>query len=161
MIIGVIGGEAGSIDEERVAYEVGQEIASRGHDLICGGRQGIMREACRGARDAGGHTIGILPGEDVGDMNEFVEFPIITGLGHARNTIIPRTAAAVVAIGGRYGTLSEIAFALIAGKPIAGIRTWQLIGPDGEAPPVIPFDSPAEAIDYCERAAAPGGNDVH
>ena len=161
MIIGVIGGESSSMDEERVAYEVGHEIARRGHALICGGRHGIMREACRGAREAGGHTIGILPGEDVSDMNEFVEFPIVTGLGHARNTIIPRTADAVIAIGGRYGTLSEIAFALIAGKPIAGLNTWQLVAPGGEAPPVIPFDPPAEAIDYCERAAAPGGNHVH
>jgi uncharacterized protein (TIGR00725 family) len=153
VIIGVIGGETGSTDEERVAYEIGLEIARRGHVLICGGRHGVIREACRGAREAGGHTIGILPGIDRSDMNEFVEFPIVTGLGHARNTIIPRSADALVAIGGRFGTLSEIAFALIGDKPVAGIRTWQLLSPEGEAPPIVPFDSAAEAIDYCERAA--------
>jgi len=156
VIIGVVGGESGPIDEERVAYESGHEIGRRGHVLICGGRHGVMREACRGAREAGGHTIGILPGENRDDANEFVEFPIVTGLGHARNIIIPRTADALVAIGGRYGTLSEIAFALIGNKPVAGIGTWQLLSPAGEAPPVIPFDSASEAIDYCERATAPG-----
>jgi uncharacterized protein (TIGR00725 family) len=84
-------------------------------------------------------------------MNEFVEFPVVTGMGFARNAIIARTADAVVAIGGRYGTLSEIAFAFAAGKPVAGIGTWNLALPDGEAVPVITCDTAVEAVDYCEQ----------
>jgi uncharacterized protein (TIGR00725 family) len=151
VIIGVIGGEQATPEEEQLAYEVGKEIARRGHVLVCGGRGGVMRAACRGAREAGGHTIGILPGEDASEANEFVEFPIITGIGFARNAIIARTAEALVAIGGRYGTLSEIAFAFIAGRPVAGLRTWQLTTPDGEAVPIVACSSPAEAVDYCEQ----------
>ncbi|MCE7927747.1 MAG: TIGR00725 family protein [Dehalococcoidia bacterium] len=154
MIIAVIGGETSSSDEETAAYETGLEIARRGHVLICGGRQGVMREACRGARNGGGHTIGILPGEDRSDMNEFVEFPIVTGMGFARNTIIARTADALVAIGGRYGTLSEIAFAFISGRPVAGIGTWALSLPSGELAPIASCRNAREAIDYCERAVA-------
>ncbi len=153
MIIGVIGGEQATPEEEQLAYEVGREIGRRGHVLVCGGRGGVMRAACRGAREAGGHTIGILPGEDASDANEYVEFPIITGIGFARNAIIARTAEALVAIGGRYGTLSEIAFAFIAGRPVAGLRTWQLTTPDGEAVPIVFCQTPQEAVDFCERLA--------
>jgi uncharacterized protein (TIGR00725 family) len=153
VIIGVIGGEQATPDEERLAYEVGREIGRRGHVLVCGGRGGVMREACRGAREAGGHTIGILPGEDASEANEYVEFPIVTGIGFARNAIIARTAEALIAIGGRYGTLSEIAFAFIAGRPVAGLRTWELRTPDGEAVPIVACHSPAEAVDYCEQFA--------
>lgn len=153
MIIGVIGGEQAAPEEEQLAYEVGLEIGRRGHVLVCGGRGGVMREACRGAREAGGHTIGILPGEDASEANEYVEFPIVTGIGFARNAIIARTAEALIAIGGRYGTLSEIAFAFIAGRPVAGLRTWELRTPDGEAVPIVPCGSPAEAVDYCEQFA--------
>ncbi|MBE7519313.1 MAG: TIGR00725 family protein [Thermoflexaceae bacterium] len=154
MIIAVIGGESSSHDEETAAYETGLEIARRGHVLVCGGRQGVMREACRGAREAGGHTIGILPGDDRSGMNEFVEFPIVTGMGYARNTIIARTADALVAIGGRYGTLSEIAFAFLSGKPVAGIGTWTLALPSGQEAPLARCRNAREAIDYCERASA-------
>jgi len=153
VIIGVIGGETSSPGEGEVAYAVGFEAARRGHTLICGGRDGVMREACRGARDACGHTIGILPGDDRKGMNEYVEFPIVTGMGFARNTIIARTADALVAIGGRYGTLSEIAFALICEKPVAGVGSWELVSPTGEAAPVVPCSNATEAIDYCERNA--------
>lgn len=154
MLIAVIGGEASSIEEEAAAYEAGFEIGHRGHVLICGGRQGVMREACRGAREAGGHAIGLFPGDDRTDMNEFVEFPIVTGLGFARNTIIARTADAVIAIGGRYGTLSEIAFAFISGKPVAGLGTWNLAAPGGEEVPIARCRNAREAVDYCERAVA-------
>ncbi len=154
MIIAVIGGESSSHDEETAAYETGLEIARRGHVLVCGGRQGVMREACRGAREAGGHTIGILPGDDRSGMNEFVEFPIVTGIGYARNTVIARTADALVAIGGRYGTLSEIAFAFLSGKAVAGIGTWTLVLPSGQEAPLARCRNAREAIDYCERASA-------
>ena len=153
VIIAVIGGEAASKEEERAAFEAGSEIGRRGHVLVCGGRMGVMREACRGAREAGGHTIGILPGEDRSEMNEFVEFPSVTGLGFARNTIIARTADALVAIGGRYGTLSEVAFALICERPVATVGTWNLELASGETAPIVACASAREAVDYCERAA--------
>lgn len=153
LMIAVVGGDPCTAAEGELAFAVGQEVGERGHVLVCGGRGGVMREACRGARTAGGHTVGILPGEDASEANEFVEFAIATGLGHARNAVVARTAAALVAVGGRYGTLSEIAFALVLGRPVAGLGTWTLLSPSGESPPVVPFDSPAEAIDYCERAA--------
>jgi hypothetical protein len=152
-MIAVIGGEGTTEADARHAYEVGRELGRRGHVLVCGGHGGVMLEACRGAREAGGHTIGILPEEDASRANEFVEFPIVTGMGAARNVIVARTADAVIAIGGRYGTLSEIAFAFIAGKPVAGIGTWALALPDGESVPVVATESAAAAVDVCEAAA--------
>jgi hypothetical protein len=87
-----------------------------------------MEAACRGAREAGGVTIGILPGADRGAANRFVEVAIPTGLGEARNAVVVRSADAVVAVGGGYGTLSEIAFALKAGKPVVGLGGWEIEG---------------------------------
>ena len=153
-MIGVIGGETCTPAEGETAYAVGRELASRGHTLVCGGRGGIMREACRGARSADGVTVAILPGDDRSDMNEFVTVPIVTGIGFARNTIIPRTADALVAVGGRYGTLSEIAFALIAGKPVVTMGSWDLTLPDGATAPLVSCDDAGAAIDACERLAA-------
>jgi uncharacterized protein (TIGR00725 family) len=157
MMIAVIGGEVSTESDADRAYEAGREIARRGHVLLCGGRGGIMAAACRGAREAGGHTIGILPGDDRSDANEWLEFAIPTGLGHARNTIIATAADAVIAIGGRYGTLSEIAFAMIRDKPVAALGSWELIMPGGEAAPIVPADSPSEALDYFEALAAEKG----
>ena len=153
-MIGVIGGETCSPAEGEAAFAVGRELAARGHTLVCGGRGGVMREACRGARSEDGVTVAILPGDDRSDMNEFVTIPIVTGIGFARNTIIPRTADALVAVGGRYGTLSEIAFALIAGKPVVTMGSWDLTLPDGATAPLVPCDDAGAAIDACERLAA-------
>ena len=153
-MIGVIGGEACSDAEGETAYAVGRELAARGHTLVCGGRGGVMREACRGARSQDGVTVGILPGDDRSDMNEFVTTPIVTGIGFARNTIIARTAEALVAVGGRYGTLSEIAFALIAGKPVVTMGSWDLTLPDGATAPLVACDDASAALDACERLAA-------
>jgi len=153
MIIAVIGGSEANTAELQLAYDAGFEIAHRGHTLICGGAGGVMREACRGAREGGGKSIGILPGKDRADANEFVDFPIVTGLGFARNTVIARTADALVAIGGKYGTLSEIAFAFICDKPVAGLHTWALSAPDGEATPIHVCETAAAALDYCESTA--------
>ncbi len=160
-MIAVIGGEASSEDDARHAFEAGREIARRGHVLVCGGRGGVMREACRGAREAGGHTIGILPGDDASEANEYVEFAIATGLGFARNTVIARSAEAFVAIGGRYGTLSEIAFAFIAGKPVVGLGTWDLRLPNGERVPLEACENAAQALDRCEAAILEGRARVH
>ncbi|MCU0645959.1 MAG: TIGR00725 family protein [bacterium] len=121
--------------------EVGYQIAQRKAILICGGLGGVMEAACRGAKQEGGTTIGVLPGIDKFSANKFVDIPIVTGIGEARNSIIVRTADALIAIGGKYGTLSEIAFALAFGKPIVGLQTWQ--GING----IIQSASPAEAVE--------------
>ena len=153
LIVGVIGGERSEGDGAALAYAVGRELGARGHTLVCGGRGGVMREACRGAREAGGLTIGILPGEDASDANEFVDVPVITGIGHARNAIVARTAHALVAVGGSYGTLSEIAFGLIAERPVVALGSWELRDGQGREPPIVRASSAAEAVDACERLA--------
>ncbi len=154
MLIGVIGGDEAQSDSLRLAYEVGREIASRGHVLVSGGRGGVMRESCRGAKEAGGLTVGILPGDDLSDANEFLDIPIITGIGFARNSIVARTANALIAIDGSYGTLSEIAYGLTAGRHVVGLNTWELRDGDGNEPPIERVESAAEAVDACERAVA-------
>ena len=146
MIIGVIGGEQADDDASSLAFEVGARIGRSGHMLITGGRGGVMRAACEGAKSTGGTTIAILPGDDLFDANEFVDIPIITGLGFARNTIITRTANALVAIDGMYGTLSEIAFALISGTPVIGLGTWEMRSGHGLEAPVIRASTAAEAV---------------
>jgi uncharacterized protein (TIGR00725 family) len=103
-------------------------IAERGALLVCGGLGGVMEAACRGARAAGGTTLGLLPGADRAEANPHVTVAVPTGLGEARNALVVRAADAVVAIGGGYGTLSEIALALRAGKPVIGLGTWDIDG---------------------------------
>jgi uncharacterized protein (TIGR00725 family) len=107
---------------------VGRELAGAGAVVVCGGLGGVMEAACRGAREAGGRTIGILPGTDRTAANEFVEVAIPTGLGEARNALVVRTADALIAVGGGYGTLSEIALALKAGKRVVGLDSWDIDG---------------------------------
>ncbi len=125
-MISVIGGEAGGPEALEAAETVGREIARRGATLACGGRGGVMEAACRGAREAGGHTIGILPGRGHEDSppNPHVEFPVFTGMGFARNVMVVLSGDAVIAIDGSYGTLSEISYALIHETPVVGIDTW-------------------------------------
>jgi uncharacterized protein (TIGR00725 family) len=106
------------------AFELGRGIAERGAVLICGGLTGVMEHAARGAHTAGGLTVGLLPGDDPGEANAFIDIAIATNLGHGRNAILARTADGVVALGGGLGTLSEIALALRAGRPTVGIHTW-------------------------------------
>jgi uncharacterized protein (TIGR00725 family) len=124
--IGVIG--AGSCDEmtATMAYDVGKGIALAGYALVCGGLGGVMEAACRGAADAGGVTIGILPGDTIAGANPFVSIPIATGMGPARNVIIVRSSRALIAISGGSGTLSEIAFALQLGVPIVSLKSFIL-----------------------------------
>jgi len=153
MLIGVIDGNGAEGEALTIAREVGREIASRGHVLVCGGRGGVMHEACRGANEAGGLTVGILPSDDLADANEFLDIPVITGIGFARTSIVARTANALIAIDGSYGTLSEIAFGLTAGRHIVGLRTWELRDGAGREPPIERVGS---AVDARERAA-PGG----
>jgi uncharacterized protein (TIGR00725 family) len=142
----VIGPGEARPEELEAAEEVGRLVAEAGAVLVCGGLGGVMEAACRGARSAGGLTLGILPGRDRREANPYVEVAVPTGLGEARNTIVVRSADAVVAVGGAYGTLSEIAFALKAGTPVVGIHTWEL-SRGGEADSgVVQAASAAEAV---------------
>jgi len=125
--IGVIGDGVSDDKTYQVAYEVGQLIAERGATLVCGGLGGVMEGACKGAKSKGGLTVGILPSEDREWANPFVDVAIPTGLGEARNTLVARCADAVIAVGGQFGTLSEIALALKMKKPVVGIDTWELV----------------------------------
>ena len=124
--IAVVGPGKPTAAEYDTAREVGVALAEEGAVVVCGGLGGVMEAACRGAKSAGGATVGILPGTREEDANEWVDLPLPTGLGEARNAIIVRVAAGVVAVGGGYGTLSEIAFAMRAGKPVVGIGTWEI-----------------------------------
>jgi len=145
-VIGVIGGSAPTAEEQSTAEAVGRALAERGAVLICGGRGGVMEAACRGARSAGGLTIGVLPGTSRAGANPYVDIPIVTGLGEARNVIITRTAKAVIAIGGSYGTLSEIAFALAFGTPVVGLGTWEMKREGHPSPPIAHAATPEEAV---------------
>jgi uncharacterized protein (TIGR00725 family) len=109
-----------------VAEEVGRELASRGCIVVCGGLGGVMEAACRGAKEAGGTTVGILPGSDRAAANRWVDLALPSGLGEARNALVVRAADALVAVGGGFGTLSEIALALKAGKRVVGLDTWEI-----------------------------------
>lgn len=145
MRISVIGGSEVDEDVASVAEAIGREIATREHTLICGGLGGVMTAACRGAREAEGETIGILPGTDPGEANPHVETAIVTGLGDARNALVPLNGDAVIAIDGAAGTLSEIGHARIHGRPVAGIGTFDIPG-------VEAVDTPEAALDYVEAA---------
>ncbi|WP_336036237.1 TIGR00725 family protein [Halobacterium yunchengense] len=146
MRVSVAGGSTPPEAAKRHAREVGRLLAERGHVLVCGGLGGVMRAACRGASDAGGHTIGVLPGEDRRAANEYVDTAIATGLGHARNALVVLNGDAVIAVDGSGGTLSEVGFGAVYDRPIAGIGA-----PD--APHVEAVDSPREAVEYVERHA--------
>ncbi|MBM3127320.1 MAG: TIGR00725 family protein [Chloroflexi bacterium] len=126
LLISVVGARKCDAKTYALAEEVGFELARRGATVVCGGLGGVMQAACQGAKSAGGRTIGILPGRNYRDANPYVDIPIVTGIGEARNSIVVRTARAVIAIGGEYGTLSEIAFALKFGIPVIGLATWDL-----------------------------------
>jgi uncharacterized protein (TIGR00725 family) len=117
-----------------------------------------MEAACRGARQAGGLTVGVLPGFSAAEANPYVTIPIVTGLGEARNVIIVRTAQAVVAVGGEFGTLSEIAFALKLGRPVVGLETWELAKGGQPDQAIVRASTPEEAVRLAltYRSQAPG-----
>ena len=141
-IIGVIGqGSNCSKKLLSLAEEVGKEIAKKDGIVICGGLKGVMEAVCRGAKLENGMAIGVIPGTQKSDANEFIDIPIVTGLGEARNSIIIRTADVVIAVGGKYGTLSEISFSLAFNKPVIGLNTWENI--EG----IIYQDNPVGAVE--------------
>jgi uncharacterized protein (TIGR00725 family) len=146
LIVAVVGGGLCSPQEAAAAKAVGRHLAEAGAILICGGLGGVMAAACRGARSAGGLTIGVLPGFSAADANPHVDIPIVTGMGEARNVIIVRTASAVIAVGGEFGTLSEIAFALKLERPVVGLGTWELAREGRPVQAIVRAETPDEAV---------------
>ncbi|MBW2307315.1 MAG: TIGR00725 family protein [Deltaproteobacteria bacterium] len=144
MQIGIIGAGECTPEVEKVAEEVGRQVARCGAVLICGGMGGVMRAACRGAAGAGGITVGILPGNRAEQANEYVQIRIVTDMGHARNVLVVHSSDVLIAIAGEYGTLSELAIALKLGKPVVGLETWDI------SPDIVNASDPAEAV---EKAA--------
>jgi uncharacterized protein (TIGR00725 family) len=144
--IAVIGGGQCSKEEARLAEEVGHELARQGAILVCGGLGGVMEAACKGANSEGGITIGILPGESRQAANPHVQIPIATGMGYARNVAVVKSTQAVIAIGGSYGTLSEISHALQSNIPVIGLNTWSLSRNGQLDNSIIPAETPAEAV---------------
>jgi len=122
MLIAVVGGSTCSSEEEEWAVAVGRLLGERGAVLLCGGLGGVMEAAARGARQAGGLTVGLLPGSDPAEANQHIDVPLATGMGEMRNALIVRAAGAVIAIGGGWGTLSEVALAQRTGTPVVGLH---------------------------------------
>ena len=145
---------SGEVGPELVelAVAVGAELARRGAVVVCGGLGGVMEGACRGAREAGGATLAILPGSDRRAANRYVDVSVSTGMGELRNGLLVHTIDAMIAIGAGYGTLSEVALALKAGKRVVGLGTWELacggVSDDAVA-------QASDARDAVERALAP------
>jgi len=146
MIIAVVGDSSCPPEETKVAETVGELLAQRGATVICGGLGGVMAAACRGAKSKGGLAIGVLPGEDANTANPWVGIPIVTGVGYARNMAVVKSAQAVIAVGGNYGTLSEIAYALKSNIPVIGLNTWSLSRNGREDEPIIRANSAQEAV---------------
>ncbi len=138
--IAVIGGAEAPGDLYDLAREVGREIARGGHTLVCGGLSGVMEAAARGAKEEGGLTIGILPTARRADANPYIDVAIATDMGQARNAIIANTCDALIAVGGSFGTLSEIAFGLKLGKRVVSLRSWDL------DPDIVVVSDAAEAL---------------
>jgi len=151
--IGVVGESVCSRATARTAERVGAAIARAGAVLFCGGRTGVMEAASRGAARAGGEVVGVLPGFSRRDANRWVTIPVVTGMDQARNVVLVRSCDAVIAIGGSYGTLSEIALALKLGVPIVGLRTWRLAPPDARRTPLLRARTADEAVRLALRAA--------
>lgn len=144
MLISVIGGNRAAPEILAQAEELGRGLAERGLTVVCGGLGGVMEAVCRGAKAAGGVTIGLLPGTRAAAANPHVTIPIPTGIGLARNAIVALAGKAVIALDGSYGTLSEIAYALNYRKPVIGIATWKIDG-------VRPAGSVAEALEMLDE----------
>lgn len=152
--VAVIGASNATEWELDTAEEVGRMLAAEGWVLVCGGLGGVMDATARGCAEAGGVSIGILPGNDRVDASRHLTVAVATGFGEARNVIVARSADAVIAVGGEFGTLSEIALALKMGKPVVGLGTWELGRDDLQRDPIVRVDAPAEAIAHLRRALA-------
>jgi len=156
--VGVVG--SGTCDRSSRAYqlalEVGRLIAQKGGTLICGGLYGVMEAAARGAKQAGGTTVGILPGRQRSEQNAYLDVSIATGMGDARNLVNVLSSDVIIAISGGPGTLSEIALALKNGKHVVGLETWHFDAPDFDTSALyVAAGSPSEAV---EKAFERAGN---
>ncbi len=151
--IAVIGGFPCTPEEARQAEAVGRQLAKKGATLICGGEGGVMEAACKGCRSEGGLTIGILPGESRRTANPYVDVPIVTGIGAARNVIVVKSAQAIIAVGGGYGTLSEISFALKNQIPVIGLGTWTFSREGEPENSIIRVTDPIEAANLALELA--------
>ena len=158
MFVSVIGGSRCSSHEAELAEEVGAKLARRGVTLVCGGLTGVMEAACKGARSAGGTTVGILPGNSRRDANRYVDIPVVTTIGEARNIIVVSSGQAVIAVCGEYGTLSEIALALRNRIPVIGLNTWSLSKKGRLDDSIIVAESPADAVDKALAAIEAKGS---
>ena len=148
LLIAVIGaGNSASEEGLRLAEEVGYLIARADAVLVCGGLNGVMQAAAKGAKRGGGTTLGILPTGNKGDANPYIDVPVATAMSTARNLIIVRTADAIIAVNGSYGTLSEMAHAFDQGKPVFGLHTWPMDKAGVEPGRFVPVDTPREAVD--------------
>ncbi len=145
MRVSVIGGSRVPDEQYQQARRVGELLGERGHEVVCGGLRGVMEAACAGARETGGHTIGILPNEERATANEYVETAIATGMGNARNVLVVMNGDAVIAIDGSAGTLSELGHALDVDRPVAGLGTHSLEG-------IEHVESAEAAVEYVESA---------
>ena len=153
-IIGVIGSSSADKEIQKLAEEVGSEIARHGAAVVCGGMGGVMEAVCRGARTRGGLTIGIIPSDSKDDANPFVQIPIVTGMGVGRNVMLVKTADVIIAVGGEFGTLSEIAHALHLGKIVIGLSTWKLEKAHNKPiPNLIEAKTPKEAVELALTAS--------
>ena len=152
MIISVIGDGNPTEKISLLAEEVGTLLAKKGILIVCGGLGGVMESVCRGAKKHGGTTIGIIPGIKASEANQWVDIPICTGISQARNVIIATTGDAIIAVGGKYGTLSEISHALSINKPVIGLNTWNLSQNKNIKPSIIQAQNPADAVNLAERA---------
>ncbi len=153
MYISVIGASKCSKDIYKLAYEVGREIAKKKAILICGGLGGVMDAVAKGAKEAGGITVGILPGDNRIGVSKYLDISLPTGMSEARNVLVVKAANAVIAIGGEYGTLSEIAHALKMGTPVIGLKTWDIGKDEFGASRIIRVDDPISAVEKAYELA--------
>jgi uncharacterized protein (TIGR00725 family) len=144
--VAVVGAAAATPAEERIAGNVGRALAEAGAIVVTGGLGGVMAAACRGAREAGGRTVGLLPGEDRADANPWVDVAIPTGMGEARNALVARAVDALIAVGGEFGTLSEMALALKLGRPVVAIGGWRIEREEPATDPILRARDAAEAV---------------
>ena len=146
--VAVCGGAISDQRLQEIAFEVGRLLAERDAVVITGGLGGVMESACRGAKEEGGLTVGIIPSFDRSTANKYVDIIIPTGLGEARNMLVVNAAQVVIAIGGEYGTLSEVALALKTGKPVVGIDTWRLLIGGEERESIYRVDLAQDAVEW-------------
>ena len=144
--VAIVGGSEPDAEAAAMAEEVGRLVAEGGAVLVCGGLGGVMEAACRGAKAAGGTTVGILPTSDRADANRYVDIAIPTGMGEARNALVVRAADVLIAVAGEFGTLSEIALALRTGTPVVGLATWELAKGGQPVDAIVRASTPGDAV---------------